>query len=175
MMMTRRFCGRMFLTALACFVSSTAMGSPVTFSSQELCVEGVATPLEVEVAATQAQRNRGLMQRESLAEDAGMLFLFDGPMPEGVGFYMYRTLIPLDVAFADPEGEIVSIMTMTPCPHDDPRRCQVYRPGRAFTSALEMNAGFFERHGVKKGDRLFDPVEGRCDVAPDDEPITDKD
>ena len=78
------------------------------------------------------------------------------------------------MAFADPGGRIVSIMTMTPCPHDDPRRCKVYRPGRAFVSALEMNAGFFERHGVKKGDRLFDPTEGRCDLAPDDEPMADK-
>ena len=174
MTITRTF-RRLAFAALFSFLVSSVHGEPVTFSSKELCVEGVATPLEVEVAATQAQRNRGLMQRDSLAEDAGMLFLFDGPMPEGVGFYMYRTLIPLDVAFVDPEGEIVSIMTMTPCRHDDPRRCQVYRPGRAFTSALEMNAGFFERHGVKKGDRLFDPVEGRCDIAPDDEPITDKD
>ena len=156
------------------FLGSVAYGAPVTVASKELCVEGAATPLDREVAATQAQRNRGLMQRESLAENAGMLFLFDGPMAKGVGFYMYRTLIPLDVAFADPDGRIVSIMTMTPCPHDAPRRCKVYRPGRAFVSALEVNAGFFERHGVEKGDRLFDPQEGRCDLAPDNEPITDK-
>lgn len=165
---------RLWLPALAWLVSSTATGGPVTFSAKTLCVEGVATPLKVEVAATQAQRNRGLMQRDSLAEDAGMLFLFDGPMPDGVGFYMYRTLIPLDVAFAGPDGEIVSIMTMTPCPHENARRCKIYRPGRAFTSALEMNAGFFDGHGVEKGDRLFDPVEGRCDLAPDDEPMADK-
>ena len=133
---------------------AAAQGAPVTFSSKELCVEGVAAPLEVEVAETQAQRNRGLMQRESLAEDTGMLFLFDGPMAKGAGFYMYRTLIPLDVAFADPGGRIVSIMTMTPCPHDDPRRCKVYRPGQPFVSALEMNAGFFLEHGIGTGDRL---------------------
>jgi uncharacterized protein len=163
------------IAALFGLLVSAAYGAPVTFSAKDLCVEGVAAPLAVEVAETQAQRNRGLMQRESLAKDAGMLFLFDGPMAKGVGFYMYRTLIPLDVAFADTDGRIVSIMTMTPCPHEDPRRCKVYRPGRAFVSALEVNAGFFERHGVKKGDRLFDPQEGGCDLAPDDEPITDKD
>lgn len=165
------------LTLAASFwlLMSVAQGAPVTFSSKALCVEGVAAPLEVEVAETQVQRNRGLMQRERLAEDAGMLFLFDGPMPKGIGFYMYRTLIPLDVAFADADGRIVSIMTMTPCPHEDPRRCRIYRPGRAFVSALEVNAGFFERHGVKKGDRLFDPVDGRCDLAPNDEPTADKD
>ena len=163
------------LVASSWLLVSAAHGASVTFSSKELCVEGVAAPLEVEVAQTQAQRNRGLMQRESLAKDAGMLFLFDGPMAKGVGFYMYRTLIPLDVAFADTDGRIVSIMTMTPCPYEDPRRCKIYRPGRAFVSALEVNAGFFERHGVKKGDRLFDPQEGGCDLAPDDEPIADKD
>lgn len=172
-MPTRKILQRLAFAVLASFATSVAVGEPVTFTSQTLCVEGLEAPLQVEVARTQAQRNRGLMQRESLAEGAGMLFLFDGPMPKGVGFYMYRTLIPLDVAFADPDGRIVAIMTMTPCPHDDPRRCKVYRPGRAFVSALEVNAGFFERHGVKKGDRFFDPTKGRCDLAPDDEPITD--
>ena len=97
------------LVASSWLLVSAAHGASVTFSSKELCVEGVAAPLEVEVAQTQAQRNRGLMQRESLAKDAGMLFLFDGPMAKGVGFYMYRTLIPLDVAFADTDGRIVSV------------------------------------------------------------------
>ncbi len=165
----------LLLAAAVWLPVSAAYGAPVTFSSQTLCVEGVSAPLQVEVAETLAQRNRGLMQRERLAENAGMLFLFDGPMPKGVGFYMYRTLIPLDVAFVEADGRIVSIMTMTPCRHEDPRRCKIYRPGQPFVSALEMNAGFFERHGVEKGDRLFDPVEGRCDLAPDDEPIADKD
>ena len=61
------------LVASSWLLVSAAHGASVTFSSKELCVEGVAAPLEVEVAQTQAQRNRGLMQRESLAKDAGML------------------------------------------------------------------------------------------------------
>lgn len=168
------------MTRLA-FVALLGLAGPafadatVAFDAKAFCVEGLETPLKVEVAETQAQRNRGLMQRQHLAEDAGMLFLFDGPMPKGVGFYMFRTLIPLDVAFADDEGRIVAIRTMTPCPYEDPRRCKVYRPGGVFVSALEVNAGFFERHGVEEGDRLFDAVDGRCDLSPDDAPISDND
>jgi len=164
---------RLALAALFGLSAPAFAGAPVTFDTKAFCVEGLQTPLKVEVAETQTQRNRGLMQREHLAEDAGMLFLFDGSMPKGVGFYMFRTLIPLDVAFADDEGRIVAIRTMTPCPHNDPRRCKVYRPGAAFVSALEVNAGFFERHGVKKGDRLFDAMDGHCDLLPDDAPISD--
>ena len=48
------------LAASICLAVAAAQGAPVTFSSKELCVEGVAAPLEVEVAETQAQRNRGL-------------------------------------------------------------------------------------------------------------------
>lgn len=123
-------------------------------ASTVLCVEGVAQPINVEVAASEAERNHGLMGRRELAADAGMLFRFPESPPAGVGFYMYRTLIPLDVAFLDGQDTIVSIKTMVPCVSKTPSRCPVYRAGKAFASALEVNAGFFKRNGVKNGDEI---------------------
>ena len=79
----------------------------------------------MEVAETEKQRNRGLMERTDLAADAGMLFLFDREM--NVGFYMFRTRIPLDVAFFDDDKKIVAMKTMVPCVSQDPRRCASFR------------------------------------------------
>ena len=61
----------------------------------------------VELAATRAQRGRGLMFRETLAEDGGMLFLF--PDEQVLEFWMRNTRIPLSIAFADASGRIVRI------------------------------------------------------------------
>ena len=111
--------------------------------------------LAVEIAADQGQRSRGLMGRESLAEEVGMLFLYPERQPPEAGFWMYRTLIPLDIAFVDDGGAIVATQTMPPCPDPDPAGCHIYRPGVAYRAALEVNSGYFARHGIGPGDRLF--------------------
>ncbi|MGM0913499.1 MAG: DUF192 domain-containing protein [Pseudomonadota bacterium] len=118
----------------------------------------------VEVADEPAERSRGLMARERLAEDAGMLFLYAGKQPGGSGFWMYRTLIPLDIAFIDGEGRIVSTHTMQPCGSSDPADCAVTRPGVPYRAALEVNAGTFEALGIEVGDCVAWPDrEARCD------------
>lgn len=110
--------------------------------------------LDVEVAESEAQRRLGLMQRISLAPDSGMIFLFPEPQPaEGV-FWMYNTLIPLSIAFLDEEGRIGSIRHMEPCTSPFPQYCPNYAAGVPFTSALEVNRGYFEEHGVEIGDRV---------------------
>ncbi|MBU57758.1 MAG: hypothetical protein CL543_02675 [Alcanivorax sp.] len=135
-----------------------AHGAP----QEALCVGDMAQPLRVEIAATPEARQKGLMGRESLAPYSGMLFRFDPPASASQGFYMYRTLIPLDIAFLDADGRILALRTMTPCESRDPRRCRVYRPGTDYPAALEVNAGFFERHRVAVGDRIRPAQEGRC-------------
>lgn len=155
-----------------CFLVTCVLFEPVlaeksaqveAMASTMLCVDGVAQPIRAAVAASEAERNRGLMGRPALAADAGMPFRFSQPPPAGVGFYMYRTLIPLDVAFLDGQGTIVSIKTMVPCVSKTPSRCPVYRAGEAFVSALEVNAGFFRRNGVKKGDKIQVAGEAGCE------------
>jgi uncharacterized protein len=103
----------------------------------------------VEIADSEPEREVGLMHRESLDEDAGMIFLFPG---EHVGpFWMKDTLIPLSIAFVGGDGRIRRILDMKPCRADP---CRLYDPGLAYTSALEVNEGAFARWGVAEGDRL---------------------
>lgn len=116
--------------------------------------------LETEIAENDAQRIHGLMDRDTLAEDAGMLFVYAEPRGPRDGFWMYRTRIPLDIAFLDAEGRIVAIRSMEPCASPDPRWCPTYEPGVPYTAALEVRRGWFERHGVRVGDRVVRvPVE----------------
>jgi uncharacterized protein len=111
--------------------------------------DGGEVELAVEVADDDEERQVGLMNRESLPADAGMIFLFEEDASGG--FWMKNTLIPLSIAFADADGTIVRILDMEPCEADP---CQIYSPGVFYRSALEVNQGAFDRLGVEEGDRL---------------------
>ncbi|GAA3906424.1 hypothetical protein GCM10022228_15790 [Halomonas cibimaris] len=108
--------------------------------------------LEVEIADTPARRERGLMGRRQLGEGHGMLFVYGQTQPGSSGFWMYRTLIALDIAFIDGDGRIVSLQTMPPCASANAPQCPVYAPGAPYQAALEVNAGYFARHGMTIGD-----------------------
>jgi len=119
--------------------------------------------LTVEVAKSLAQRQQGLMGRETLGEKRGMLFVFGREQAPGKGFWMYRTLIPLDIAFIDDDGRIVAIESMQPCESSSPSDCPSYAPGAAYHAALEVNAGYFAERGIKVGDCVSVPDEaGFC-------------
>jgi uncharacterized membrane protein (UPF0127 family) len=89
--------------------------------------------VDVEVADSDDERAAGLMNRESLPEDAGMIFVF--PEDHSGGFWMKDTLIPLSIAFADADGRILRILDMTPCEVDP---CRIYDPAVSYRSALEV-------------------------------------
>jgi uncharacterized protein len=108
--------------------------------------EGDQADVRVEIADDPDERARGLMFRDHLADDEGMLFIFEREMP--VSFWMKNTLIPLDIAFFDTDGRFVSAQTMTPCEADP---CASYASGGPAAYALEMSAGFLERAGVGSG------------------------
>jgi uncharacterized membrane protein (UPF0127 family) len=91
----------------------------------------------------------GLMGRTSLARNSGEVFVFDGPVR--AGFWMKDTRIPLSIAFWDASGRIVDVKEMVPCTSDP---CPVYRSRAPYTQALEMNAGWFDQHGVTIGDTV---------------------
>ena len=105
--------------------------------------------LRVEIARTDRQREVGLMNRRSLAADAGMVFVFDRPSTGA--FWMKNTLIPLDIAFYDVSGRIVRILRMEPCKKDP---CPLYSPEATYRGALEVNAGSFRRWNARRGDRI---------------------
>jgi uncharacterized protein len=111
--------------------------------------------LTVDIAERDDQRAYGLMERSELGEDHGMVFLYAEEQPGDAGFWMYRTRIPLDIAFYDQEGRIVQILQMEPCPDVDPRGCRTYPPGVPYWGALEVNRGYFAQHGIGPGDQII--------------------
>ncbi len=102
-------------------------------------------PLTVEVARTPAERRRGLQERDELAADAGMLFIFE-PDSASISFWMDRTHIPLSLAFIGRDGVITQIERMQPMTRD------LHPSRKPVTYVLEVNQGWFERYGVKAGD-----------------------
>lgn len=133
-------------------VATEGQTSGVTFSPGKALIdtdEG-SVLLDVELAENEEQRQQGLMFRESLDEDSGMLFTFFEEASPG-GFWMKNTLIPLSIAFIDTDSKIVAILDMEPCQADP---CPVYDPGLPYAAALEVNQGAFDEWGVETGDRV---------------------
>jgi uncharacterized protein len=111
-------------------------------------------PLLLELAIRPEQKTLGLMERRQMAENAGMLFAYDTTQPPDAGFWMYRTRIPLDIAFLDSTGVVRAVRAMVPCPTTIAQGCPSYTPDVPYRYAVEMNAGFFGRHGVSLGSTL---------------------
>jgi len=109
--------------------------------------------ITVELARRPDEQSRGLMFRDSLPPDHGMLFLF--PVDSVQTFWMRNTKIPLSIAFADARGKIVRIADMEPF---DERQVSSIAPARY---ALEMNHGWFAAHSVVPGDAITDIPNGR--------------
>jgi uncharacterized membrane protein (UPF0127 family) len=108
---------------------------------------GARHVVRVELARTDPERARGLMYRERLDDEAGMLFLFSER--EDHGFWMKNTLIALDMIFIDEDGTIAGIVERA-APHS----LQLRSVGAPSRFVLEVNGGWSAAHGVKKGDRV---------------------
>lgn len=102
--------------------------------------------VEAELAYNDETRAQGLMFRESLPEDAGMLFVF--PTIDQHGFWMRNTLIPLDLIWLNERKEIVYLVTAKPCRKEP---CESYLPMQKAKYVLEVNAGFAKRHNLHVG------------------------
>lgn len=103
--------------------------------------------LKAQFAIDPATQQKGLMHRETLAEDQGMLFISDRPGPQS--YWMRNTLIPLDIGFFTEDGVLREIYPLFPRveePVKSRRNDIVY--------ALEMNRGWFKANGVKVGEQL---------------------
>lgn len=102
--------------------------------------------IHAEVAADFTTRAQGLMYRESLGPNAGMLFIFEQPAIQCM--WMKNTLIPLSVAFMDANGVILNIADMQP--QTEESHCA----SKPAILALEMTRGWFAQHGIKPGAKL---------------------
>jgi uncharacterized membrane protein (UPF0127 family) len=101
-------------------------------------------------ADTEEKRARGLMFRESLGEDEGMLFTFD--TPRRYGFWMKNVRMPLDIIWLDEHGRVVWIVESAPPCETDP--CPMYVPPANASFVVEVAGGFVRRHGIASGDTV---------------------
>ena len=143
----------LLLAALAasCACSPGPAAPPDDGGLPAVTFEGRGARARVEVAATPEARERGLMFRDVLPEDQGMLFAY--PDDRVLGFWMKNCRVPLSAAFLDREGKVLNIEEMAPgagIPDDDLRR---YESAGEARFVLEMEAGWFARRGVRPGDR----------------------
>ncbi|RDD30438.1 hypothetical protein CR161_06770 [Prosthecochloris sp. ZM] len=104
--------------------------------------------LDVEVPLHEEGRSKGLMWRNKLGADEGMLFIFMNPGQ--LKFWMKNTFIPLDIAFINKQNIIINIEHMLRINNDS----LLYSSDKPAKMALEVNAGWFKTHGVMEGDTL---------------------
>jgi uncharacterized membrane protein (UPF0127 family) len=136
---------KLVFAALLASVTAAALAQGVRFGSTQLTV-GINL-IQAEVAANDPQRQQGLMYREKMAANAGMVFVFDQPSQQCM--WMKNTLIPLSVAFLDAEGKILNIEDMAPQKLDS--HCST----GAALYALEMNVGWFKQRHIKAGMKVM--------------------
>lgn len=144
--------------ALACDAAPQDANDPPVLSFDVARIRLIAgsdtTYLRVELAKSSEQQSLGLMERTHLADSAGMLFVYSFSQPATAGFWMFRTRIPLDIAFVDSLGAIVAIKQMVPCTTTLAEGCPTYPPDLPYRAALEVNAGYFAQHNLAIGSRL---------------------
>lgn len=131
------------VVALACAACAT---TPASARSPRVTLRGHS--FSVEIAATPAEQELGLMNRTSVPADHGMLFVFADVQPRT--FWMKNTLIPLDILFFDDAHQLVTIRADVPPCKADP--CPVYASTAPARYVLELNAGTAAKLGLRKGD-----------------------
>jgi len=135
---------------LAAPLSSVAQAADCDATSIELRGDWGRARFNIEVADDSRERAVGLMNRESMAQNAGMLFIY--PAPQSVAFWMKNTLIPLDMIFADETGLVKTVhanavpLDTTPIPGGD---------GIRFV--LEINGGMSALLGIAPGSQMKFP------------------
>lgn len=106
--------------------------------------------IQAQVAQTPEQRATGLMHRPAMPTGEGMLFVFEQASKQC--FWMKNTLLPLSIAFVDDSGRIVNL------DHMAPQTLESHCSQRPVRFVLEMNKGWFDKRGIKAGDRLQGPM-----------------
>ena len=106
----------------------------------------------VERADDDNERAMGLMYREQMDDDSGMLFIF--PDSQYRAFWMKNTLIPLDILYFDNSRKLINISENTPPCKNTTTRCPNYPSEKPAKYVLEINAGLSQKHGFKVGDEM---------------------
>lgn len=131
------------MVAIASLLATQAWAQP---QLPQIAIQAGNHPLLVELADTPETLGQGLMHRQHLPADQGMLFVFD--QTEIRCFWMKNTLIPLSIAFIDPQGRIISIQDM------QPQSLATHCSPSAVIAALEMNQEWFQHSAIHVGDLI---------------------
>jgi uncharacterized membrane protein (UPF0127 family) len=145
---------RLVLAGLACMalaLSPLAARAQAALEGLGIVSGGKRHAFQVEVMRTDEQRARGLMNRNHLPADRGMLFDFG--RTEHVAMWMENTYIPLDMLFIRADGTIARIAERT-----EPLSRRTIPSGEPVLSVLEINGGISESLGIKPGDRVEHPL-----------------
>ena len=140
-----------FLLLICCFLLIFSIfylfgGSSV----KKVCFERAQKCFQIETVQTPQDMERGLMYREALAEDSGMLFVF--PISDYWSFWMKNTLIPLDMIWIGDNNEIVFLAkNVQPCQVEN---CLSISPDKKAKYVLEINGGQAESFGLELGDKV---------------------
>jgi len=151
-MLARRWLLLPLLLAIAANVSHAQLAQ---FPTAPLTIVTASGPhkFTVELATTPPQMAQGLMFRQSLAPDAGMLF--DFVAPSMATMWMKNTLIPLDMLFVDAKGQIVNIHERAV-----PGSLETIAAAAPVRAVIELNGGTAARLGIRPGDRVVYPIFG---------------
>jgi uncharacterized membrane protein (UPF0127 family) len=143
--------GRLLLGVL--LLLAHPVGAQVAFETSPLAIESASGTLsfEVELAVSPEQRRQGLMFREHLDSDQGMLFDFGRTAP--VTMWMRNTFIPLDMLFIEADGRIARIVADT-----EPLSDAVIGSGGPVRAVLELAAGTSAEQGIAVGDQVVHPI-----------------
>ena len=124
-----------------------ALGAGSCFGLETVRLQVGEVEITAEVADDPPERSVGLMFRKEMADNHGMLFVYD--RPRRLSFWMKNTYLPLSIAFIDASGTIISIQDMEPL--DDET---MHRSPKPALWALEMNQGWFVENGITVGDTV---------------------
>lgn len=103
--------------------------------------------IDIEIAETEEERAKGLMDRKSMADSQGMLFIF--AEPEEQSFWMKNTYISLDIIYVDEKMEIVSVQK-----YATPQSEESLPSFKKAQYVVEVNAGYTDKHHIKYGDKI---------------------
>ena len=142
---------RLLAALLLCIIAGTFYGGYVLLSPSSpntARVEFGGATLSVEVAKSTSDQQKGLSDRDSMANDHGMLFVFDSEA--NWGFWMKGMRFSLDIIWFDSQRHVVYIaQSLPPCTPED---CPIYTPPVKAMYVLEVNAGFVQKHNIVLGD-----------------------
>lgn len=134
----------LFLLVLLLHCGGSSNSTPTATITTD---EGTTTAVNLEIADSESERAEGLMYRESLAESAGMLFIW--PEDASSSFWMKNTYISLDIIFIDSSSQVVFIAENTTPLSED-----LITPTSSFRYVLEVNAGFSADNGLSVGETI---------------------